>query len=75
MDLIKQDQAENLADARNRIQQMKRIGIVLFGMAQDFQFDLIEQIVVEPDPLQVEGDVGPDTGIGKAFRTPSRLLL
>ena len=36
-------------------------------VAQDFQFDLVEQIVVEADPLQIEGDIGADAGIGEAF--------
>jgi hypothetical protein len=36
-------------------------------MAQDFQFDVAEQAIVETDPLQIEGDVGPDAGIGEAF--------
>ena len=68
MDLIKKDQREDLADAGNRIEQVKRIRIVLFGVAQDFQLDLVEQIVVKTDPLQIEGDIGPDAGIGKTFR-------
>ena len=46
---------------------MKRIAIVRFGVAQDFQLDLVEQIVLETNPFQIEGDIGLDTGIGEAF--------
>ncbi len=67
MNLIQKHKPKNLADTGNRIEQMKAIGIVLFGMAQDFQFDLVEQVVVEADPFQIEGNVGLDAGIGEAF--------
>jgi hypothetical protein len=43
---------------------------VLFGMTQDFQLDLVEQIVVKANAFQIEGHVGPDAGIGKTFGNP-----
>jgi hypothetical protein len=47
---------------------VKRVGIVLPGMAQDFQLDLVEQIVIEADPLQIDGDIQLHAGIGEALR-------
>ena len=58
VDFIQKHQGQNLADARNRIQQMKCIRIVQLGMTQDFQLDLVQQTIVEINPFQVKGDVG-----------------
>ena len=51
---------------------MERIGVVLFGVTQNLQFDLVEQAVVEIDPLQIvermpqnESDALPDAQIGE----------
>ena len=68
VNFVKKNQRENLANAGYRIQQVKRVGVVLLGMAQDFQFDLVEQIVVKVDPLQIKGDIQLHAGIGEALR-------
>ena len=46
---------------------MKRLGVVLFGMAEDFQFNLAQNIVVRADELQVHRHAGADAGIGESF--------
>jgi hypothetical protein len=45
-------------DTGNRIQQAKAVGVVCFGMTQNLQLDFIQQIVVETNLLQIEGDIG-----------------
>ena len=75
VNFVKKDQRQNLTDPRNRIEQMKRVGVVLFGMTQDFQLDLVEQIVIEADPLQIEVTLDCTLGSAKRSATPSRLLL
>ena len=67
MDFVEKYQPQNLSDTGDRIEQMKRVGVVLFGMTQDFQLDLVEQAVVKVDPLQIESDIGLDAGIGEPF--------
>jgi hypothetical protein len=53
VDFIEEDQGENLANPRHRLQAGKRLDIVGFGRARDIEFDLAQELIVVLD----EGDI------------------
>ena len=67
VNLIEKDQRQDLADAGDRIQKMKGIRIVKLRMAQDLQFNFIQQAVVEIDAPEIKGDAGSDADVGEAL--------
>lgn len=67
MNLIKNRQGQDLADAWDRAEQVEGVVILLFGLARDEELELVEQPVIEIDQGQVGSDTGLDGGIGEAF--------
>ena len=70
VNLVKDDQRQDFPDAGNRVEQIDSVRIVLFGIADDLQFDLIEKAVVKTNPFQVECNTGPCAGIGETLGNP-----
>ena len=46
MDFIKENEAQDLSDTRNRLQQVERMGIVLLGGFEEIEFEVLEQLII-----------------------------
>src|SRR5262249_18102985 len=73
MNLVKNRQGQDLTDARNRTQQVEGVVILLFGLAGDEEFELVEQAVIEVDQRQVRRDAGLNGRIGEALGHPATI--
>ena len=63
VDLVKEDQGQDFADAGDRPQPGQRVGIVHLGVAFEVQFELVNAFVELVDQFQVGFDGDPDRGV------------
>ena len=70
VNLVENGQREDLADARHRAKPMKRVRIVAFGLADDGEFEIIDERIVLVDQRDVDLDALLHTRIGKVLHDP-----
>ena len=63
MHFVKQYEAEDLADTRNRLQQIQGLGVMVLGRFADGQFDVTQQLIVVGN----EGKVDFDAFLGAVY--------
>jgi hypothetical protein len=56
MDFIEQHEAEDVANARDGLQQVEGIGIMLLGGFEDREFEVLEQGILIGDQVQIDRD-------------------
>jgi hypothetical protein len=71
--LVEDGQGQHLANARDRTEPVEGVAIVLLGLADDRQFQVVDERVVLVDEHHVHLDALRTIGSGKWSMTPSRL--
>jgi hypothetical protein len=67
MDFIEQPKAENLADARDGLQQIQGVGVMVLGRVDDGAFDITKSRIVVGDERQIDFDTLLHRRVGKAL--------
>ena len=75
MHLIQEHETEDLANARDRLEQVQGVGIMLFGRGDNGQLQVPQQLILIVDQGEVHLDVFLDGGIGKPLGDPSAIRL
>ena len=75
MDFIEQHEAEDLADARHRLQQIQGVGVMVLGGFDDAEFDVTQQRIVVGDEGEIDFNAFLHRWICKALGNASRLAL
>jgi hypothetical protein len=70
MNLVEQHEAEDLADAGHRLQQIQGLGVMMLGGFHDGQFKVTQQLIVVGDKGEIDFDAFLHSRIGKAFGDP-----
>jgi hypothetical protein len=75
MHRIQEHETENLANARDGLEQVQGVGIMLFGRGDNGQFQVPQQLVIIVNQGEVDLDAFLDGGIGKPLGDPSAIRL
>ncbi len=75
MPLIQEPETEDLANARDRLEQVQRVGIMLLGHGDNGQLQVPQQLVIIVDQGEVHRDAFLDRGSGKALGDPGAVGL
>ena len=68
MDFVELHEAEDRADAGHGLQQIERVGVMVFGGLEDGEFDIAEQpIIVIADEREIDFDTLVHRGISTAL--------
>jgi len=70
MDFIQHAQRQDFSHTGDGLQQVKGIGVMGFGVFEDLQFYVLQQLVVSIDHSQVDLDAFIDAGVLEAFSNP-----
>jgi hypothetical protein len=68
--VVEEHEAEDLPDARDRLQQIEGIGVMVLGRFDDGEFDIAQQRIVGGDERKVHFDALVHRRIGKALSDP-----
>ena len=70
MNLVEQHEAEDLADTRDRLQQIQRVGVMMLGGFDDGQFQVTQQLIVVGDQGEIDFNAFLHGRIGTALSDP-----
>ena len=54
MDFVEQHEAEDLADTRDRLQQIQGVGVMVLGRFDEAEFDIAQQIIIGVDEGEID---------------------
>ena len=75
MDFIEENETEDFADSGDASQTIPAVGIVHFGLFDDIEFKVIEELVVEVEQLKIDLNALADGRIGEVLGNTSRFAL
>jgi hypothetical protein len=70
MDFIEQHEAQDVSNTGYGLQQVERMGIVLFGRVEEIEFEVFEPLIIRGDQGQIDLDGFLYGAIVKAFGHP-----
>jgi len=75
MDVVEQHEAEDLAEAGHRWQQIQGMGVMVRGSFDDGEFDVTQQLIVVGDEREIHGNALVHRRIGQALGAPVAVAL